>query len=168
MNITLEYLASQGLSENFPERFWEKVFFLTYDRGCWLWTGCLGNGRYGTINRFGGAYPIRAHRASWILHRGPIPADLEVCHLCDIPSCVRPDHLWIGTHPENMADCKAKGRARSVHGERHKLAKLTDSDVMAIKTLQGRVSGAEIGRRFGVSKSTACRILSGRLWTHIQ
>jgi hypothetical protein len=78
--------------------------------GCWLWErGVTGDG-YGSL-KFAG-YPRGAHRASWVAHRGPIPAGLHILHRCDTPQCVNPDHLRPGTHRENMGDMSAKGRRR--------------------------------------------------------
>jgi hypothetical protein len=94
-------------------RFWPKV---SKSDGCWTWTGKTGNG-YGQIRIAGkGSGLIGAHRLSWALHYGPIPAGLFVCHNCpdgDNPLCVRPEHLFLGTHEQNMADMVAKGRAAS-------------------------------------------------------
>lgn len=83
------------------------------DAGCWIWQKGRGSGspthRYGRISHEG--VPINAHRASWIVHRGPIPSGIEVLHKCDVPLCVNPEHLFLGTKGDNMRDMAAKGRA---------------------------------------------------------
>ncbi len=78
--------------------------------GCWLWTAYVDRDGYGniTINR----KPTPAHRASWELFKGTIPKGLLVCHKCDTPACVNPDHLFLGTHKDNIRDSFAKGRKR--------------------------------------------------------
>lgn len=101
----------------FEERFWEKV-----DRtgDCWLWTGALDLDGYGYIMRGAKALGgIRAPRAAWELHFGAIPAGLLVCHHCDNPRCVRPNHLFLGTPQENMDDMWRKGRARPTGRAKH-------------------------------------------------
>lgn len=88
------------------QRFWTKV---QKSGGCWLWTGTVTRWGYGQIlgpHRV----PLTASRVAWELMHGPIPKGLQVHHHCDVPLCVRPDHLWLGTQAENLADARRKGR----------------------------------------------------------
>lgn len=79
--------------------------------GCHLWTGTVCKHGYGRIYRKG-ASPVLVHRVAWERVHGPIPAGLKVCHRCDTPSCVNPDHLFLGTQRDNLRDMYAKGRGR--------------------------------------------------------
>lgn len=92
----------------YTERFNEKV---EKTDSCWLWTGALNGKGYGCMSYNGKA--TSAHRLSYILHKGEIPDGLIICHTCDIPKCVNPDHLWAGTPSENMKDMFAKDRQGS-------------------------------------------------------
>lgn len=92
--------------------FWSHV---EKSSGCWLWNGALGNDGYGKTTIDG--QTRRAHRAAWELTNGPIPKGLLVCHHCDTPACVRPDHLFLGTPRDNTHDAVAKGRLSA--GDRH-------------------------------------------------
>jgi hypothetical protein len=103
------------------ERFWAKV---EKTDGCWLWRGSLNERGYGTIGSGGKYAPVlRAHIVSWEMAYGPVPAGMCVCHRCDADypagdityrSCVRPDHLYLGSHQTNMDDMKTKGRANRI------------------------------------------------------
>lgn len=149
-------------------RFWAKVRGCDTD-GCWEWTGPFFQGKkYG---QFGcGPRTSRKNRAS---HRyafeeknGPIPSGMCVCHRCDNPSCVRPDHLFLGTHSDNTHDMIAK--RRGAHGERHTSAKLTESQVAGIR--QRRADGEKLSTmadEYGVSVGLISHICSGRNWKHI-
>ena len=80
------------------------------EAGCWLYTGSVDGGGYGTVSTSRGKSPAKAHRVSYEHHHGPIPKGIEVCHRCDTPRCVNPQHLFLGTRQENMLDCSRKGR----------------------------------------------------------
>jgi hypothetical protein len=102
------------MTKTLAERFWEKV-----DRqaeGCWNWKAAKQHNGYGYLHAGGGKTrkPARAHRVSWELHNGPIPEGLWVLHKCDNPSCVRPDHLFLGDRVDNMNDAAAKGRVTTI------------------------------------------------------
>lgn len=96
------------------DRFIDKVEIVT-ESGCWIWTGSLNRQGYGQFhdNDSTLAYSrghILAHRWSFNHFKGPLSVDAHVCHRCDVPCCVNPDHLWCGTHQQNMADLWNKGR----------------------------------------------------------
>lgn len=137
--------------------------------GCWNWRAAICDG-YGRI-RHQGKMQL-AHRVSFELHSGPVPAGLFVCHRCDNPICINPSHLFVGTHSANMADMAIKGRRRgivAIDGERHGRAKLTDAEVSTIRS-SGQPAKV-LAREYGVSdrqirhiragKSRIARILGG-------
>ena len=152
MNTTAEFLAAQGFNATIIQRFWKKV---EKTGTCWLWTGCLtgpGNFKYGQIG-CGGRHGkrIKAHRLSWILHYGPIPYGIDILHKCDNPPCVRPVHLFEGTHAINSTDMAQKDR--SPYGEGHPRHKLTEDAVRAIRRdyATGAFSMADLGKAYGVT-----------------
>lgn len=144
------------------ERFWAMV-----DKSGehWLWTGYLSNG-YGSILVDGKAE--RVHRYSWTVHNGPIPDGIDVLHKCDIRNCVKPDCLFLGTDLDNIRDMIAKGRSVNVTGEKHGMAKLTESDVKELRRLYAaNVGPTRIAKRFPISKSQIWNIVRGKSWTKL-
>ena len=134
-----------------------------------MWLGCKSKGGYGNLRR--NKVYTTAHRVSYELHVGPIPDGMFVCHTCDVKHCVNPDHLFLGTPYDNMADKMMKGRgiAPPIHrGERHRLAKLKCSDIPVIrKMVDNGVSRAQVARDYDVSWPTIDRITHGDGWSHI-
>lgn len=130
------------------------------ESGCWLWAGAWDKYGYGKV-WVGGKFML-AHRASWQLHCGPLPAGAIVCHKCDTPSCVNPGHLFLGTPADNVRDRHAKGRC--ARGRKQGLAKLTDEIVRDIYLANG--VQAEIADRFGIHQSQVSNIKRRATWAH--
>lgn len=142
-------------------RGFEKRFIPEPNSGCWLWERAINYRGYGliTLNR----KTFSAHRVSWVLHRGPIPPNLFVCHKCDVPCCINPDHLFLGTPRQNTQDMLSKGRSNYVIGTANGRAKLSKSAVLLIRTAAPltRDHREQLARRFGVSIATLYRIERG-------
>lgn len=138
------------------ERFLEKIS--KEPSGCWHWTGQKNAAGYGMIWKDRKAQ--RAHRISYALFRGPLNADQVVCHHCDNPQCVNPDHLFKGTRLDNNRDAAKKGRTPL--GEKHGNSKLTEAQVRLIKHSSKSLS--ILAKKFGVSKTTINNIKRGRGW----
>ena len=138
------------------------------DNGCWEWTASADSKGYGSIKIPKTRKQIRAHRLSYLLHRGKIPEGMLVCHTCDNPKCVKPSHLFLGTHADNSQDMVAKGR--DLRGSKQFMAKLTAGEVREIHYLyaKGDVSYAKLGKKFKVSTGTIQKIVMGLRWKHIK
>jgi hypothetical protein len=134
---------------------------------CWEWTG-LKLGNYGiiSINRRN----VGAHRYSYMLHVGEIPDGLWVLHKCDNTMCVNPEHLFLGTHQDNMDDKVAKGRQSrggwSSPGESNPAAKVDRDTVSRIRKDRERgMNYTMLGQKYGIGKSQAWNICNGKSWT---
>jgi hypothetical protein len=147
--------------QSVKDRF-ELYISLEPNSGCWLWTGHVGWGGYGHFNWAKGK-PIKAPRASWELFIGKIPDGMHVLHTCDNRCCVNPDHLFLGTNNDNVADKVAKGRQSK--GERSSLAKLNAALVNEIRN--SSETDRAIGQRLGIGKSTINLVRQRKAWRHI-
>lgn len=147
------------------DRFWVKVRHSP--TGCWEWAASKNTAGYGQVS-LGGGKIDRAHRVCWQMVNGPIPEGMNVLHRCDNRACVRPSHLFLGTHRDNMQDALKKGRLTwpVARGEGHGAARLTWNDVREIRRL--RSEGAvyrELAEMFGVGISQVARITRGESWS---
>jgi hypothetical protein len=183
-SITLEILRP---------RFWAKV---SKTPECWLWIGSTNENGYGRLSLPGHRtkrLSVGVHRLSYVLHFGPISDSDCVLHHCDNPPCIRPDHLFIGTQQDNVADRTQKGRGWSyfkayperrprgakhhthkrpeavARGERQGSAKLTDQQVLEIRAryATGAVSLRALARQYGLGSSQIYRIIQRKSWAHL-
>ena len=150
--------------EDIREWFWTQVF--KTDFGCWIWFGPRWNNGYGTC-RVGGK-KRKAHRVAYLLHYGVLPSNKIVCHDCDVPMCVNPEHLFLGTDQDNATDSMLKGRKPS--GEGHALSKLTDETVLEIRRRfeNGTLKFREMARSLGVKHQTVLAVAHGKTWKHVR
>lgn len=162
-------LAGRQFGLTNDERFISK-YAVDSATDCWVWLRGLGPDGYGsfydgTTRPNGNPRMVRAHRWSYERHVGPIPPGHEVCHRCDNPSCVNPDHLFVGTHTDNMRDSSTKGR-QGHPGARNGRARLTADDVKAARAeYTGRFGQvAELARRFGVTTASMSKVIRRQTW----
>jgi len=135
---------------------------------CCTWIGAKkGKGKgYGTI-RFRGKI-VTTHWLSWFIFHGEVPLGKEICHRCDNSLCWREDHLFLGTHKENMVDAGKKGRVGFVRGEAHYAHKLTSEQVKEIRRNYRPGNGSKLAELFGVTRTMIYRIINLRNWKHVQ
>lgn len=169
------------MNANTIDRFWRKV---RKTESCWLWIGSKRNKGYGAFvwsTSAGDIIQGRAHRFAWEMAFGPVPSGLCVLHTCDNPSCVRPEHLWIGTKSDNNRDMLTKGRrvlggsktgiayCKYEKGEQHHNARITPEIVKSIRETHARggISLGTISRQHGMSVSHIFRIVNRKAWKHV-
>lgn len=143
------------------------------ETGCWVWRGAKTGHGYGVVGwrEDGRRRQTTAHRYVWQQIHGPIPQGIVVCHRCDNPPCVRPDHLFLGTQRENLEDMTRKGRR--VVGEQSHLARLTEDQILEIRRrYQRRAPGcrgnsATLAAEFGIRRDHVLQIVRGERWRHL-
>lgn len=155
-------MPNQYNSPPLPQRFWQ---YVEKSDGCWIWRGTQNGRGYGFF------YIARkqrlVHRYAYELLIGPIRDGAVVMHTCDVPLCVRPEHLKAATQRENMLDMKSKGR--QLFGTRNHHAGLTDDDVRTIRAdyAAGRANMPQLARRYGQSAANMHRVIHRMVWTHV-
>lgn len=155
------------LSARDRARFWSKV---EKTADCWLWTAYTKARGYGQFRL--GKRAVGAHRISWALANGPIPPGLHVLHRCPGGSrsgCVRPSHLHVGTHRDNMADKMREGRHAPTWGELNGMARVDGARVRRIRRLYatGRLTQQDLADEFGISKRQVGKIVRREQWKHL-
>ncbi len=150
--------------KSIASRFLKKV---SKSNDCWNWKAGKNPAGYGRFNVSG--KNELAHRVSYKIHIGKIPAGLYVLHSCDNPSCVNPEHLWIGSGSDNIRDMDKKGRRVVVPcpGERNGYSKLTNRAVGFIRKNKHKLTRRLLAKRFGVCMSTISYVWGFRIWRHI-
>lgn len=144
------------------ERF-ERFYIPEPNTGCWLWLGQISTEGYG---RFCASHQDRvyAHHYSYRTFVGPLVKGLEVCHECDVKSCVNPEHLILGTRQKNARDAVNRGLYHA--GTRHRLARLTPDQIVEIRNAPG--IQREIAERFGISQAMVSLIKLRKNWRTVQ
>ena len=158
-DLELVSLAKQRLGELGPKRINRFLSKVVRNGRCWEWMGSLvrGYGRFGVNGQV-----LLAHRAAWELFIGEIPTGMCVLHRCDNRRCVNPEHLFLGTYADNVADMHVKGRARKAKGTDNARSKLTMEIAREIR--KSPLGPRAEARRWGIQHSTVRQIRNGLTW----
>lgn len=136
------------------------------ENGCWEWQ------RFKTYQGYGWSAikekTMSAHRHSYIIFKGEIPEDKFVCHKCDNPGCINPDHLFLGTQKENMLDKSRKKRCQNTKGSLHPLSRFNENDIVKMKKLYKKgLSQTKIAKIYKCDQSHISRIMANKSWSHV-
>lgn len=147
------------------QRFFDQIEFEP-NTGCWLWTGLILATGYACMSVHGKQIKLHRWAYSRFNNKPQVPSHLDVCHRCDVPSCVNPGHLFVGTRLDNMRDCVKKGRTRK--GSKHHNSILSESLVSQIKDRLAKGHGVcVLAREYKVSPMTISDIKRGATWGHV-
>ena len=141
------------MNESIKEIFYRRV---NKTDSCWIWMGYKYSNGYGQVTIKG--VKGLTHRLYWMFENGPIPTGMYICHKCDNPSCVNPDHLFLGTQLDNVRDMIKKGRQNFGHpcGEENHFSKLTEDQVMLIRT--SKLRPIQLAKKYAISPTNICDI----------
>ena len=161
--LVFEFHNKPGWRNKSVEDAFSEKYVVVSDSGCWIWVASTFKTGYGQFNPRNGRI-VTAHRFSYELHNGQIPSGMFVCHRCDVRSCVNPDHLFLGTCAENLADMRAKGRARhaSRAGEKNPSAKLTVKQAREIYCSDR--PRTELAAKYGITRQAVRNIKLRKSW----
>lgn len=161
----MNHLPIPSLDKTQQSRFWSSADLTANKNLCWEWKR-KREGRYATFYLKGREY--KAPRVAYSIFYGKDPSDLLICHKCDNPNCINPNHLFLGTEKDNSDDKIAKGREVFVKGESHPMSKLSDEDVVRIKYLCSHgASSTVVGKEYGIGMTQVRRIVNGDSWKHL-
>ena len=152
-----------GRRQTAIERF-EAKFIPEPNSGCWLWIASSWKDGYGNFRLFGRI--MGAHRAAWILYKDALPDEVKVLHRCDVPACVNPDHLFLGTDGDNAADRSVKGRSARMRGSENQASVLSEHQVREIAE-NHTLNACDMAAAYGVSPSAVAAIKKGKTWKHL-
>jgi hypothetical protein len=135
--------------------------------GCWLWSGYIDALGYGRANH---PKEKKAHRIMWTMFNGEIPDGKKILHRCDVRCCVNPEHLFIGTQADNVADMMEKGRNKCVpqKGEKNPMSKLNQNLVLEMRQFRNDsgLSYSKIAKKYAISTMTAFRAITKQSWSN--
>lgn len=142
--------------------FWSR--YLVNDNECWIWTGPIGDDGYGKVKI--AQKTLRSHRVSYALINGDFDQSLMVCHRCDVPLCINPEHLFLGTNSDNQIDSRSKKRGADIRGVKNPAAKLTEVQILEIKKeyIPYVITHTFLAKKYGVCKNHIARIIRGERW----
>lgn len=157
-----KFRANKKYFTELEMRFWSKVSIPENKEYCWVWIANKDDKGYGKFHH--NETMMKAHRVSWILHYGDIPDGMCVCHTCDNRDCVNPNHLWLGTHQDNMKDRTQKKRSNfNIRGDKNHSAKYTQEQIEnIIKLKEEGYSRHQISDKLNIPYLYIKRVLSGK------